>query len=1684
MLGRSAAIPFVRPVGDAEIMPSLSPVNACLDAFDQAWEAGPPPDLDEAVRDVGDVDEDTRLELLAGLVMIDLERRWRATQSPRPTVEEYLRRFPELREHARDELVLEEFRVRQRFGDRPEIAEYTSRFGEEFASPLRRILDELRAERQTESHRQIEPAPDSAFMTAAEFIQRVVDSGVMSAAEVNACLEAAPKPVEFGEDLAKLLVRQKRLTRFQAQAIYSGKGGSLVLGNYVVLDRIGAGGMGQVFKALHRRMDRVVALKILPPGKMKDASANERFQREIKAAARLSHPNIVTAHDASQHGKTHFLVMEFVDGIDLSALVHKSGPLSVERAVDFVLQAAAGLQFAHQQGIVHRDIKPANLLIDRKGCLRVLDLGLAHMDNASANLTSTGDVMGTVDYMSPEQAADTKNADARSDVYSLGCTLYYLLQGRPPYGGESVVSRLMAHRDQPIPPLAAGRDDVPGTLEMVYSRMLAKDPHERYPGMQEAAAALRNCGINPPASVETSGRSIDPQLQMFFETWEQEDAPRVARPDLQSTRSPGRMAETTSRKKRHAGGSKPTRPVWKWSALGGLAALVILSVVLIFRRPDGSTLRIEVDDPNLVVLLDGDRLTLTDKTWNGKKKARKHKLAVKVGNQQLAIGSPTVVKLPDGRTVTHKLTLQLNGAALTSDSFEIVRGETTVVRIVYLKSTTAAPVKSATGTTTPPPGGPRADYDAIATGTWIPIKNLGELTKGIEEAQIVDDVLRMGKGAWNWGIPGYQARNGLIRAKVRRVSNPRSFGLAARLTEGKKVSVWINNKRDIGIMSDYGKIPYTERNRVVPTDEWIEFAFAAIDGKLIGYVNGKQLISVNVDRHSIRTGQFGFWVAKRGPGQAVDFKDVEVMVLDSKDITSPRPNGRSPAEIAARRQSYLDTYLPAIVELKKPEPPRAKYAAWFPPKKQLPLTFSTRRMTTRKFRTMACQKLLDPNRIGSGDYCTAHIDKDGRIRQVTAYKNDGTTRVGVLGCATVRYWYDEQGRRIQEVSLDAAGKVAENANRVTVARHAYDGVRMVETRFYDEKASPAENRYGVHRQIHREGNPSLEYRVDGRSRMRWLPSLRLPKRINGTYAWHPVLTRDGKELYFESGSNFQPPVASRIYRCRWSGKRWTDPEPVLAGGKPLLGLRPAISDDGNMLAVVAWKKNPWLPANYRFSHRPWEYPDLPNHGDADIYVSERLPSGEWGPVRNAGRNVNINDQEPGVCFVPGTRDLCFASRTKGSQASLFIAKYSGSGWSPPTKLDISDSPRDPCLINGGNRLYFASSREHAHRILVAEKVNGQWSRGIEIDQSINRNGSKNQVALSHDGSIMYWCRCCPWRIHVTGRADSETAIRHMAEVYAHGEWEVPGAPLKVELKDAVSITDVPSSKPAKKTAGAPRPPTFPYDAATAREYQQSYSKHLGIPVEFTNSVGMRFRLIPPGTILAGHNYSGNWNNARRQVTLTRPFYIAACETRQKEYLSVTGKNSSQHVQPGNLDLPVEMVSNRDAVAFCKALAKRETQGGNQPTYRLPTEAEWEYAARAGVASYYVTGKTITSRDANCALPPVVAAKAEQKTKNVGSYAPNAWGLYDVHGNVEELTSDYWSALTRDPVVDPTGGPPSAVSMMYRGGAFSDTSDYGLRLYWRRRHNARHKSGTLGFRAVLELTPSTIKAVQAEGTKGT
>lgn len=333
-----------------------------------------------------------------------------------------------------------------------------------------------------------------------QVIDELTSAGIINSGDMDSLMAALPPETEQACNLlVRKLQMQKKLTDFQAAMVLQGDGKQLLAGEYVMLEQLGKGGMATVYKAKHRGRNQVVALKVLADEVKDQKETSYRFDREVQAAAKVSHPNIVAAFDSFHDRDLHYLVMEFVDGPNLSQLLKKSGPVTYKEALNYTYQVARGLEHAHGRRIVHRDIKPDNLLLDPFGTIKILDMGLARFDNAPPvdrhpdsleRLTQMGTMLGTADFMSPEQSVDPRQADYRSDIYSLGCTMYFLLTGKGPYSKDTTMATLMAHSTEKIPQIQSVRPEVPQEVQAVFAKMVAKNPRDRYQEMSEVIADI------------------------------------------------------------------------------------------------------------------------------------------------------------------------------------------------------------------------------------------------------------------------------------------------------------------------------------------------------------------------------------------------------------------------------------------------------------------------------------------------------------------------------------------------------------------------------------------------------------------------------------------------------------------------------------------------------------------------------------------------------------------------------------------------------------------------------------------------------------------------------------------------------------------------------------------------------------------------------------------------------------------------------------------------------------------------------------------------------------------------------------------------------------------------------------------------------------------------------------------
>ncbi|MBA2116156.1 serine/threonine protein kinase [Bremerella alba] len=382
-------------------------------------------------------------------------------------------------------------------------------------SPDKAIADFTLTDPDAPIHSQLS-IDDDVSVDCEQFLSKLSEVGILSQAELDSVSDHRPEQSEMPDPrtLAAQLVQEGKLTQYQATALLRGEP-ELLIDKYLIVDLIDVGGMGMVFKAIHRSMDRVVAVKIISPKMLGSSDHVKRFRREVRVAATLEHPNVVRSYDADESRGINFLVMEYVRGKNLRQIIRESGPMSLSQAVDSIRQAAVGLDYAHQHGVIHRDIKPGNLLLNTQDTIKILDLGLAHVDEslmqfdksgvhrrdsslAESEITTAGMVLGTASFMAPEQSLNSHLVDARTDVYSLGCTLFYLLTGDPVYQGDTVFQVLVRHRESEIPIICEIRADVPQSVNAVFQQMVAKEPADRFQSMQEVVEAIDACNITAP----------------------------------------------------------------------------------------------------------------------------------------------------------------------------------------------------------------------------------------------------------------------------------------------------------------------------------------------------------------------------------------------------------------------------------------------------------------------------------------------------------------------------------------------------------------------------------------------------------------------------------------------------------------------------------------------------------------------------------------------------------------------------------------------------------------------------------------------------------------------------------------------------------------------------------------------------------------------------------------------------------------------------------------------------------------------------------------------------------------------------------------------------------------------------------------------------------------------------------
>jgi serine/threonine protein kinase len=428
------------------------------------------------------------------------------------------------------------------------------------------------------------------------FLKSILRSGLLDRAQLQAALRQVPVPQRgTPEALAEHLVKTGKLSRFQARKLLEGTPLGLKLGTFQVLAPIGKGGMGTVYLARDTRSEQLLALKVLPPKRAREGDrVLERFRREMEMCYRVAHPNLAWTYEVGVCQGVYFIAMEFIPGQSLFRLVADGGSLPVPRAARLFAEVASALDHAHMQGLIHRDLKPSNILVTPNDHAKVLDLGLALMQGEAPLdrrvVGGQGYVVGTMDYIAPEQVEDASKADPRSDIYALGCTLYFALSGRPPFPGGTSQDKIQCHRTREPMPVEALNRSVPAGFGALVRRMMAKNPGDRFASAADVQEELEKWVSGEP--VLPMDQKGDEAYQSAVAALEAASGEENGRPaegerretEVQTATAPGGRREVYPSPPPVGALIPPRSSPLDWWLLGsigiGVLLLVILSVLL------------------------------------------------------------------------------------------------------------------------------------------------------------------------------------------------------------------------------------------------------------------------------------------------------------------------------------------------------------------------------------------------------------------------------------------------------------------------------------------------------------------------------------------------------------------------------------------------------------------------------------------------------------------------------------------------------------------------------------------------------------------------------------------------------------------------------------------------------------------------------------------------------------------------------------------------------------------------------------------------------------------------------------------------------------------------------------------------------------------------------------------------
>ena len=1282
-----------------------------------------------------------------------------------------------------------------------------------------------------------------------------------------------------------------------------------------IVGELGRGGMGVVYKAEHRIMLRPVAIKVINKSFLENAEALQRFNVEVRTAARLNHPHIVQAFDAEQAGELHFLVMEFVEGKSLAEILEKrQKPLPIQHACAYVRQAALGLQHAHEQQMVHRDIKPHNLMLTPKGQIKILDFGLARMvreRSTGTGLTAADSFMGTPEYVAPEQAADARNADIRADLYSLGCTLYFLLAARPPFRESTAMKVVLAHLQDVPKPLPELREDIPAELWAIVMKLLAKDPAGRYQTPTELVQALtplaKSGSAAPPllnpdkeealsspgratvTATETSEINKSKLGQKPFRSKADESAQDAIK---------GRSAKRAQAKEKDSWGRWPLIAV-------GLAALALVigtaAIIIRLQTKDGIIVLQNLPD-EAVVEVDGGTVTL-----------------------KAADGKPIEVRIAPNKK--HLLEIKKNGFVAFTKEIEIDAGWREPV-LVQLKPITEEKQVAADPPLNGGPGKEKADQSKVAEDRKAKVNSPTERAAADSSAK---------------GITPTTPSPPPVAASPGATKNiPAKTGEWLQLFNGKDLTGWN--------MLPAGKSPWTVENGILTyrglgTKSYLESQlpynnFHLRIETLKTDVPGGWLRFGSADAPDGGKNCFYTWLARLDP--KISAIVAGSLMFKGKYLQSgaghpnlAREDSFQQEVIVERNHIYVMINgmndIDHVIETEKTY-------AW-------PIAFMCDPKSLVRIRKIEIKELPPPE--NAQDY----------VKLVTAPAQIMKGHVGRL--TDVAFAPDGKSLTTSSDSVNAT-TVETDDGRANITKPGDDN----SVRFWDLKSG--QQQFAFTRDL----GQKLQWQIQGFTFSPDKNLIAISSGRPGTASGEPTVTV--WDLH----------ERKRLHVFALPGRE---------GVKP-----PWFSQDGKTLFVCRFSGNVHVfNLNAGKEEKQLQLQRIPGSGNVRGLCTTRDRKLIFGGTPQG--SVGIWSADNGLLLRELKGHKLGVLSLELSPDEKFLVSASRDGTSRVWNLATYQTT--VCFQNYGAPILAAAFVPGSSRVVTgaANKVASLWdiSTGKQLAQFIGHDGRVACLAVSSDGRFL-----------ATGSDDGTARL-----------WNIPESHSPRLGMGTLPNQQAPPAAPIK-------PAGMAKSGASLPETQT---------IKLANDVDMMFKLIPKGKFHMGSPSDELGRNSddeqQHEVEITKPFYMAIYPVTQAQYEALTGKNPSWNSASGGnknqvtgrntKDFPVERVRWSEARAFCAKMTRNDKL---RRTFRLPTEAEWEYACRAGTPTSFNFGNVLNGEQANCdgRKPYGIEMKGPWlgRTEVVGSYAPNAWGIYDMHGNVLQWCEDWYGAYEGLPTRDP------------------------------------------------------------------